>query len=251
MIVGILMSAGLSVGAYLVTKPSYEITSTVLLLPPESSYSTGIVNPYLRLGGLAQAVDLVGVVLSDQQTHLELKDVSKDVQYTVQLDARTSSPLLLIDVTDSSPDTARKIRDILVAEVPVRLDSMQASLGVQAKDRVTSTVVTSDVEAQEVGKNRLRSAVVAGGAGVALTLVIAALWDVHRLRHPRRRRSRRMSASTNASRAVDPEQLPDEPLSDDEGTLSELESTLTNPVSPADGLGPDEEFEDVPHDVAR
>ena len=87
-------------------------------------------NPYLRLGGLNQAVDLVGVALTDQTTQLEMQAISEDVEYFVQSDVRTSSPLLLVDVKDSSPETAIKIRDILVARVPVRLDAMQNALGV-------------------------------------------------------------------------------------------------------------------------
>ena len=52
---------------------------------------------------------------------------------------------------------------------------------------MTTSVLTLDEQASEVGKNRLRAAVVVGAAGLALTLVIAALWDARR---PRRRHSR-------------------------------------------------------------
>lgn len=185
-LIGVLLTVGLTAGAYLVSKPTYEVTGTVLLLPPPSSADPTTANPYLRLGGLNQAVDLVGVALTDQTTQLEMQAISKDVTYSVQGDVRTSSPLLLIDVKDSSPETAIKIRDILVSRVPVRLDAMQNALGVGTKDRVTTSVLTLDEQATEVGKNRLRAAVVVGAAGLALTLVIAALWDARR---PRRRRS--------------------------------------------------------------
>jgi uncharacterized protein involved in exopolysaccharide biosynthesis len=186
-LVGFLMTVGLSGASYWFFKPTYEITGTVLLLPPESASVPGQpVNPYLQLGGLQQILDLVGVSLSDQSTQLELKTLSKDVEYTVKADVRTSSPLLLVDVKTSTPETATRIRDLLVQRIPGRLESMQNSLHVSAKDRVTSTVVTLDGEAQEVGKNRLRAAVVAGVAGMAVTLLGAALWDRRRLRHPRR-----------------------------------------------------------------
>jgi len=127
-LVGFLMTVGLSGAAYMFFKPTYEITGTVLLIPPSSTSSTGSVNPYLRLGGLQQVVDLVGVALSDQATQLELRAISKDVDFTVRADVRTSSPLLVIDVKDSSAATALQIRDILVARVPVRLDAMQKEI---------------------------------------------------------------------------------------------------------------------------
>ena len=194
-LVGFLLTVGLSGAAYWFFKPTYEITGTVLLLPPASSATTGSSNPYLQLGGLQQTVDLVGVSLTDQTTTLEMQGISKDVEFSVKADVRTSSPLLVVDVKASSPETALKIRDILVARVPVRLDALQQSLNVSTKDRVTSKVLTLDTEAQEVGKNRLRAGVVAGVLGIGLTLVVAALWDASRLRHPRRRAPGRLASA--------------------------------------------------------
>ncbi|MGV8849593.1 MAG: hypothetical protein ACOH16_08605 [Propionibacteriaceae bacterium] len=224
-LVGFLMTVGLSGAAYMFFKPTYEVTGTVLLLPPPSSADNGSVNPYLQLGGLRQAVDLVGVALSDQATQIELKAMSKDVEFTVQADVRTSSPLLVIDVKDSSPETAMRIRDLLVARVPLRLEAMQQALGVSAKDRVTTSVLTLDVEAEEVGKNRLRAAVVAAAGGLVMTLGAATLWDARRLRRPRRRREGRPSRDTD--------QLVDPPV---EATVHPEEATAGTPVSPASPL---------------
>jgi hypothetical protein len=79
----------------------------------------------------------------------------------------------------------------------VRLNELQQSLYVSTKDRVTSKVLTLDTEAQEVGRNRLRAGVVAGVLGIGLTLVVAALWDASRLRHPRRRAPARLATASD------------------------------------------------------
>lgn len=195
-LIGVLMTIGLSGAGYAFFKPTYEITATVLLLPPApSTPAIGSTNPYLQLSGLQQVVDLIGVSLTDQAKQLEMEAISKDVEFSVKADTRTNSPLLVIDVKDSSPETAVRIRDNILADVPVRLEAMQRALGVSAKDQVTSTVLTLDGQAEEVGKNRIRAAVVAGGLGLALTLVAATVWDGHRLRHPRRRAARRSPES--------------------------------------------------------
>jgi uncharacterized protein involved in exopolysaccharide biosynthesis len=240
-LVGLLLTVGLSGAAYGFFKPSYEITGTILLVPPPSSSADVSPNPYVRLGGLRQAVDVLGIALSDQTTQLELKAISKDVEFTVQADARTSSPLLVIDVKDSSPETALKIRDILVARVPPRLGAMQEALGVSAKDTVTTIVVTLDAQAEEVGKNRLRAAVVAGSGGLVLTLVAATLWDAHRLRHPRRRRPGRQSPEPDqvASPPVEATVHPDEAMA----------GTTVSPASPHGVLDPLEEPADAPDDA--
>ena len=221
-LIGFLMTVGLSGVAYIFIKPTYEITGTVLLLPPPVTSETESVNPYLRLGGLQQIVDLVGVSLSDQAAQQEFKAISQDVDFTVRADVRTSSPLLVVDVKDSSPETASRIRDILVARVPVRVEAMQKQLNIDSKDWVTTTVVTLDGQAEEVGKNRLRAAVVAGVGGLSLTLLVASLWDARRLRHPRRRRRRKKTPEP--ARASTPSA---------EATVEPAGDRVVTPVSPA------------------
>jgi len=182
LLIGLILTGGLSAGSYLFTKPTYEITATVLLLPPASAVST-TGNPYLQLGGLRQTVDLMGVALSDQSTRLELEAISNDVDFTVAADSQASSPILAIDVKDSTQSGAARIRDLLVSRIPERLKTMQEGLNVVEANRVTSTLLTSDKEAKEVGRNRLRSVVVVVLAGVAVTLAFIALWDARRLRN--------------------------------------------------------------------
>lgn len=243
LVVGFLMTVGLSGAAYGLFKPTYEITGTVLLLPPQSSSSSGDTNPYLRLDGLRQAVDLVGFSLSDQATQQEFKAISKDVEFTVQADVRTNSPVLVIDVKDDTPADALRIRDILVARAPLRLEAMQKALGVSASDRVTTTVLTLDVEAVEVGKNRLRAAVVAACVGLGLTLLTATRWDVRRRRHPRRSKPARRSSDLDevvpaSGEATAP---PDEAMA----------GTPVSPVSPPRDIFPLEEPADAPDNVGH
>ncbi len=188
LIVGLLATVGLAVGGYMLSKPVYEVSGTILLLPPSSMIGTSMGqnnNPYLQLGGLGQAVDLLSVYLSDQAAQTEVSKISENATFTVQPDSTTSSPLLVIDVNDSTPSTAVTIRDLLMERAPVRLQQMQSDLGVDPFDQVTSMVVTEDTTAQKVGKNRLRAAVVGGFLGALLTLVATARWDAYRLRHPR------------------------------------------------------------------
>ncbi len=228
-LVGLLLTTGLSAGAYVLSKPTYEVTATVLLLPPApQTPATGSTNPYLLLSGLQQVVDLVGVSLTDQAKTLELEAISKDVEFTVKADTRTDSPLLVIDVKDSSAETAVAIRDNLVASVPVRLAAMQQALAVGVRDQVTSTVLTLDTQAKEVGKNRVRAAVVVGALGLALTLVAAAMWDTHRVRYPRRRAT--PTRSTTDHDDVDPEEppAPSDPL---EGTSAREQEPSADPTA--------------------
>ncbi|MBI4900035.1 MAG: hypothetical protein HY829_06100 [Actinobacteria bacterium] len=232
-LVGFLMTVGLSGAAYWFFKPTYEITGTVLLLPPQSASVAGPINPYLELGGLQQLVDLIGVSLTDQSTQLELQAISKDVDFSVKADVRTSSPLLLVDVKDSTPESAQRIRDILMERIPIRLEAMQTRLNITAKDRVTSTVVTLDREAEEVGKNRLCAAVVAGVAGLSLTLLVAALRDARRLRRARRLIEDDNDAlSDPVTEPADPVTEPADPVTEPADPVTEPADPVTEPVVP-------------------
>lgn len=231
--IGLLLTGGLSAGSYMVTKPIYEITATVLLLPPSSAL-TAAGNPYLQLGGLRQTVDLVGVALSDQNTRTELEAISKDVEYTVAADSQTSSPILVVDVKDSTQAGATQIRDLLVARIPDRLRTMQESLNVVTANRVTSTLLTSDNEAKEVGRNRLRSAVVVGLGGLALTLAVISLLDARRPGKARRNAKAPVRAEEpRRTEEADGAGDPDRPVSLDE--LDPLTEDPAEIAAPSDG----------------
>lgn len=176
LLIGLALTAALATGAYLLTKPTYETTGTLLLLPPPASVEPTS-NPYLNLGGLGPTVDLLGVAMTDQDTQLELRGLSPDVVYTAKADPATSSPILLISVLDSSPESATRIRDLLMTRAPQRLAAMQARLNIDAKSRVPTAVLTKDSEPVEVGRDRVRAAVAAGALGLVLTLVFIAAWD--------------------------------------------------------------------------
>jgi hypothetical protein len=109
---------------------------------------------------------------------------------------------------------------------------MQQALGVSSKDRVTTSVLTLDVEAEEVGKNRLRAAVVAGAGGLVMTLVAATLWDARRLRRPRRRKATRVIPDSDPV-VKDPDPVASAPV---ETTEHPDEVTAAAPVSPLRAL---------------
>ena len=186
-LIGLLTTGGLVYSVFQYYPATYQITSRILLLPPKSTVlETG--NPYLQLGGLREAVDMLGVSLSTQTTLLDLKQISKVAKVEVGADPAASAPILLIDVQDPSPEAALLIRDRLLSLVDERLDGLQQGIGVPVANRVTSTIVSSDVEAEEVGRDQLRAAVAVAVAGAALTLVLAVVLDAAILRRRERRR---------------------------------------------------------------
>ena len=230
--IGLLLTGGLSASSYMVTKPIYEITATVLLLPPSSAL-TAAGNLYLSSAACARR-STSWVALSDQNTRTELEAISKDVEYTVAADSQTSSPILVVDVKDSTQAGATQIRDLLVARIPDRLRTMQESLNVVTANRVTSTLLTSDNEAKEVGRNRLRSAVVVGLGGLALTLAVISLLDARRPGKARRNAKAPVRAEEpRRTEEADGAGDPDRPVS--VGELDPLTEDPAEIAAPSDG----------------
>ena len=165
---GLLATAGLAVLALQVVAPVWESKASIVLLPPKSTVETGG-NPYLQLGGLAPTLDLVVASLSDQATVKQVRDVSPTSEYTVKADTSSSGPVLLITAQDRSPAASLAIRDKLAEMTPARLAELQDALSISSRSQITSMNLTSDVQAELVGKNQIRAVVVAVGVGLVGT----------------------------------------------------------------------------------
>lgn len=207
-IVGLLATAGLGYAAWQIVPPTYEVKSYLLLLPPKSTV-TDKGNPYLQLGGLQQAVDLLGVALSDQASQQEVAElISKTAEFEVAADGRTSSPVLVVTARDDTKESALRVRDWVVAKAPGRLQSLQTSVGVGKNNLVTMTILTADRDPEEVGKTQLRALLVAVAGGLALSAATVAIVDAWLLRRAARRAT---GAAAEATAPTDQDAHPGQP----------------------------------------
>ena len=173
---GLLVTAGLVALALAFVPPSWESKASLVLLPPKSSVPSGS-NPYLSLGGLAPTLDLLVASLDDQQTRLDMQQLSQTAEYTVLADRSSSGPVLLIVAQDRTPEGAVAIRDELLRQSSDRLATLQSDLSIPERARITSSVLTFDGQPELAGRNRLRAVVVAVAAGLFGTLIVVSLID--------------------------------------------------------------------------
>jgi len=190
---GLLATAALALVALHFVPPVWESKASVVLLPPKSTVEPGG-NPYLQLSGLAPTLDLLVVSLADQQMTQLIKSVSTSAEYTAEADTKSNGPVIVVTVHDRTPAGSMAVRDKLIAQVPVKLTALQDDLTIPSRARITSMVVTKDMEPEIVGKNQLRALVVAIGAGIVGTALLVALIDGYLTR-------RRLSAVDVASGA--------------------------------------------------
>lgn len=173
---GLVGTAVLVVVALQLVHPSYVSRANVVLLPPESAVESGG-NPYLQLGGLVPTLDLLSVSLSDEETKRVVATTSPGTEYEAVGDTTNAGPVLAVTATSSTSTGAVRARDAVVAQVPLRLQSLQVRLGIAERSQITSMVLTQDPVAVPEGKDQVRAALVAAAVGLGATALLVALLD--------------------------------------------------------------------------
>ncbi len=188
-VLGVLATAGLAVAAFVLVPTSYTAQASMLLLPPGDT-PDGATNPFLDLGGLQPASDVLARALSDGTVHDTIAPPNGPATFTVDRDTTSSGPLVLIQVKDSTPTAAMQILDAVVTQTPKTLDALQNDLSVKAQSRIQIVeVVRSDVPNAD-SKSQLRAILVAVAGGLAATLFGTKLLDSFLLRRSAARQQR-------------------------------------------------------------
>ncbi len=160
---------------------TYEAMGTVLVYPPSQSSmpdgSSSQENPYLSLGGVNQARDVVVRALTSKKVSDEFgATYPVGTSFEIVPDYTNSAPIILFTVEASDPTVATDALESLVSLVPVELSNLQSGLDLPEAERVASTVLTQDEQPQATNKAMIRSSILAGaGVGGAGLMLIALL----------------------------------------------------------------------------
>lgn len=157
--------------------PQYERSASQLLMPGAGSLPSDKANPYLFLGGLLQAADVIVRVAGTNDVVAELLQEHPGTQVSVVRDPSSSGPVILTTVSASSDAIAKEVLDQVVKQTAVELDKLQTSEKIDARDRISVTTLTVDQQPTLQQRKRL---VATGGATagiLALSLVVASIVD--------------------------------------------------------------------------
>lgn len=207
-VAGLALTAGLCVLALRLVPTEYSATSSVLLLPPANTVGTGG-NPYLSLGGLEGAVDVLSRAMTGEQTVDELTPPPTEVTYTFERDQTTSGPIILVQVKDSTAEGALDTLDRILRKAPVTLKALQVDVGAPEESMITFGVIATDVEATADHKALVRALIVVFAGGIGLTLLSAIVVDNWANRHGRISRKRQEELDSKDGRAGPRRQRPE------------------------------------------
>lgn len=246
---GILLSIALAFMMWSTVDPSYQRSARQLLLPGTTSIPEGG-NPYLYIGGLSQAADVVVLALGSNNVLDTIAEEHPEVAVEISRDTSTSSPVIVITVTAADDSEGEAVLGTLVDETADILADLQDQESIASDNRITVHTVTVDGQSVLEQKDRMTTTAAAGAIGVVLTLVLAAAVDGLIISR-RRRRSRSVKPRRGDAEDTAPDvrrrSAADEPDDDvaDADSLDDETRPDDSPDDLADDEASDEEIRNV------
>ena len=168
-VIGLLGTAAIAALVFTLVPPEQEAHASLVILPPARSVGeTG--NPYLSLGGLQPAADMLAAAMNSGPVHESLAPSQGSATFEVAQDTESSGPMLLVTVNDNDPDRAMALLDSVIKTMPHVLAQLQEQVHVRTTNRLTVTEVARDTQAERSVKTLLRATLVAVVGGLALTV---------------------------------------------------------------------------------
>ncbi|GAA2106742.1 hypothetical protein GCM10009841_26220 [Microlunatus panaciterrae] len=210
-LVAVMITIGASSAVVFLVGPTYEAKGSVLLIPPGTTVSQAnpsgtLGNPFLSLGGLNQARDIVVNTMASksvyedlcnhkgdssyEQMRVELCKSRPGVSYQATPDFTSSAPVILVTVEADSSTNAVTALHAVMERVPATLTQLQSDLGLRPRAEITSIPLVSDDHPDAVHKTQIRAGIAAGAATLGFGLLLIALGEglVASKRTPRRAR---------------------------------------------------------------
>jgi hypothetical protein len=173
---GVSLTVGLCFAAFTLVPVTYEAKGSMLLLPPKSSVGQRG-NPYLYLGGLAQAVEVVSARINSTDVRNQIQKAFPGAQFEAGQDTTTTGPILAVTASSTSDADSLAVVRSVMNSIPDSLELMQDDLQVPDSSRITATVLTVDAQATEVTKARDRAVIALAGGGLAGTVLLTGFLD--------------------------------------------------------------------------
>lgn len=154
---------------------TYEAKGSQVLMPPPATVGEG--NPYLYLGGLSQALDVLIRHVSAEEATKPVLRAFPGTNYSVQADGSTSGSILVISASGSTPEATMGVLQAALDKVPVALKAMQDELAIADKVRINVRTVVVDSQATRNDQSQMRLVLLAAGAGTVSAVFLTAMVD--------------------------------------------------------------------------
>lgn len=182
---------------------TYTLSAAAVLVPGPDSIPEGD-NPFLHMGNLVQARDVLVQTLSTEAATSEVLNGATDASVVATAERMTSGPVIVLTATAPTAARVTALRDAALGTLRERLDSLQDRANTPPGARISALVLSKDEIPEFSDRQRLRLMIMMSVLGLALTLVLTAVIDrLLRSRWRQRSRARRRSLGRERGKAQD------------------------------------------------
>jgi hypothetical protein len=184
---GVVLALGLTLIAYLVVPTKYESQATLSLInSPRPVTAPGNGNPFLSFeSSLTATADFLARSLGAEETARELKTMGVTEEYTAALADNAMGPFITLTVIGTDRAHVQRSTTILTEYAQRKLRTMQEQSGAPENSMIHAATIIPPQPPEPVIKKKIE--VVAGTAGVLLTLTFAATFITESLLRSRQR----------------------------------------------------------------
>lgn len=175
-VAGVLLTA---VGCFYVydrVPTTYEAKGSVVLMPPSATVGDEG-NPYLFLGGMGQALDVLTRHVNAAEIVEPILEDHPDTNYTIEPDRDTSGSIMQVIVTGPDPSTTMDVLHEALSTIPISLNAMQDELLIEDYLRIGLMTVVVDTEPTADQKQRLQLLIFAAVGGIVGTVLLTGMID--------------------------------------------------------------------------
>ncbi|MDN3482567.1 hypothetical protein QMA10_11610 [Arthrobacter sp. APC 3897] len=173
---GIVITGILCWAASQVVPPSYESRGSMVLMPPSAIVGDDG-NPYLQLGGMSEALDVLVRQANAPEIRDQVLEEHPSATYTIEPDRSTSGSIVVVQATAETEEESLALLGRAMETLPAVLARMQDEISVTPHQRISIIPVVVDAEAALNMKQALQVLAVAVVLGLAGTFMVTALAD--------------------------------------------------------------------------
>lgn len=228
-LLGFLVTCGLGWATYANLPPQYDAQGSILLMPADSTVGDEG-NPFLYLGGMNDALDVLTRRSNATDVKEEVLANYDGATYTAERDSFTQSPVIVATVSARSADDVLRLLDDVLATLRTNLADMQVEQDIPPERQIFTVDLVIDEEAVQESKTALQLTLVVLGAGFIVTLMVTGLIDNALTRGGRDRRAHRAADDHGDRWAADTAAVPASTATEPrpEGELLENESVIVS-----------------------
>ncbi|MDI2033926.1 hypothetical protein PJL15_01027 [Paenarthrobacter nitroguajacolicus] len=217
-VAGILITGLLCMSVQMSAPEKYKAQASLVLMPSAQSIGDAG-NPYLYLGGMGEALDILIRKITSQPVKERLLGNFGSATYVAEPDRGTSGAILVITATADSPEETMSLLKAVMDETPRSLNEMQEALNVAVPARITTMSLLVDRQAAPEVKARTQLVLIAGAGGVGLTLLLSVLLDGLLVTRARKKEASRRNTPPDESAGKDTSPAAEHPDDEIHGVL--------------------------------